>query len=86
MAEEQEGSAPEGARAHLMEEVAAQMDAIEGDFGENFSIGRVVTVVEVVTPNGEVNMRVRANMLPWVALGMLEAAARSVRLPGQQGD
>lgn len=71
-----EGMTPD-ARAKLMQEVAAQMDAIERGFGEDFEIGRVITVVEV--KNGaDVNLRVRAQMLPWVALGMLRMASRSV--------
>lgn len=36
-----EGLTPD-ARGRLMQEVAAQMDAIEGDYGENFQIGRVI--------------------------------------------
>lgn len=63
-------------RAKLMQEVAAQMDAIETDHGDNYKIGRVITIVEVTEPNGDVGLRVRANMYPWVALGMLRAAEK----------
>ncbi len=59
-----------------MQEVAAQMDAIETDHGDNYKIGRVITIVEVTEPNGDVGLRVRANMYPWVALGMLRAAEK----------
>jgi hypothetical protein len=67
------------ARGKLMQEVAAQMDAIEEDYGENFQIGRVVTIVEVVKPDTqELDLRVRAQMLPWVAVGMLKFAEKSL--------
>jgi hypothetical protein len=65
-------------RAKLMHEVAEQMDAIETDFGDNYEIGRVITIVEVKQPNGEVGLRVRAGQYPWVALGMLEFAKKSL--------
>jgi hypothetical protein len=70
-------------RGKLMQEVAQQMDAIEADFGEDFRIGRVITIVEVQRPTeagqAQVDLRVRANMFPWVALGMLQAAADVVK-------
>jgi len=66
------------ARTRLMNEVAEQMDAIEADFGRNYEIGRVITVVEVAGPDGNVGIRVRAGMYPWVALGMLEVAKKSL--------
>ena len=65
-------------RTRLMQEVAQQMDAIEADYGRNFQIGRVITIVEVQQPDGEVGIRVRAGVLPWVALGMLEFAKKSI--------
>lgn len=74
---ESEGSTPDP-KAHLMEEVAAQMDAIEADFGDDFVIGRVVTIVEVRTPDGETNLRIRAAMEPWAALGMTTMALKSM--------
>ncbi len=40
-------------KAKLGEEVAAQMEAIEDDFGDDYSIGAVVTVVEVIGPEGQ---------------------------------
>jgi hypothetical protein len=71
-------SAEPGPRAKLMQEVAAQMDAIETDFGDDYEIGRVITIVEVQRPNGEVELRVRAGQYPWVALGMLDFAKKSL--------
>jgi hypothetical protein len=65
-------------RAKLMHEVAEQMDAIETDFGDGYEIGRVITIVEVLQPNGQVGLRVRAGQYPWVALGMLKFAEKIV--------
>ena len=73
---ETEGDAD--ARTRLMQEVADQMDAIEADFGEEFEIGRVITIVEVRRPDGTVRLRVRAGQYPWVAMGMLQFALKSV--------
>lgn len=61
-----------------MQEVASEMDAIEADFGDDYQIGRVITVVEAIRPNGEVNLRVRAGQLPWVTLGMLRFAQKGL--------
>jgi len=74
---EQAGGQPDP-RAKLMHEVAEQMDAIEADFGDNYEIGRVITIVEVKQPSGEVGLRVRAGQYPWVALGMLQWAQKGV--------
>jgi hypothetical protein len=65
-------------RSRLMQEVAEQMDAIESDLGRDYEIGRVITIVEVKTPDGEVGLRVRAGQYPWVSLGMLEFAKKSI--------
>ena len=74
-----DATAPGGdARSRLMQEVAEQMDAIEADFGRNYQIGRVITIVEVTRPDGSVELRVRAGQLPWVAMGMLDFAKKSV--------
>jgi hypothetical protein len=72
-------------RAKLMHEVAEQMDAIEADFGDGYAIGRVITIVEVHRPDGEVGLRVRAGQYPWVALGMLQVAQKIVEAQGQPG-
>jgi len=71
-------------RTRLMQEVAEQMDAIEADFGRDFEIGRVITIVEVKGPDGNVGLRVRAGQLPWVSIGMLEFAKKS--LESQMGE
>jgi hypothetical protein len=65
-------------RARLMHEVAEQMDAIDADYPDGFTIGRVITVVEVYGPDGRVDIRVRAGQLPWVSLGMLDWAKKSL--------
>ena len=65
----------DNARTRLMHEVAEQMDAIEGDYGDGFEIGRIVTIVEVIKPDGAAELRVRANQRPWETLGMLRVAA-----------
>ncbi|HTY96268.1 MAG TPA: hypothetical protein VMB91_04465 [Solirubrobacteraceae bacterium] len=70
-------------RAKLMQEVAEQMDAIETDFGDNYEIGRVITIVEVKSPDGNVGLRVRAGMYPWVAMGMLQAATKIIEGGGE---
>ena len=72
------GTAESDPRAKLMQEVAEQMDAIETDFGDNYQIGRVITVVEVIGPGGNITLRVRAGQLPWVSIGMLDWAKKSV--------
>jgi hypothetical protein len=75
-------------RARLMHEVAEQMDAIDADYPDGFTIGRVVTVVEVFGPDKSVDVRVRAAQLPWVSLGLLDWAKKSVEAvngPGAPG-
>ena len=74
---EPDATAPD-ARTRLMNEVAEQMDAIEADFGRDFEIGRVITVVEIKGPDGNVGLRVRAGQFPWVSIGMLEFAKKSL--------
>jgi hypothetical protein len=78
-----EAGAPSNPRSRLMQEVADEMDAIERDFGDDYQIGRVITIVEVIRPNDDVGLRVRAGQYPWVTLGMLRAAERIVA--GQMG-
>ncbi len=65
-------------RARLMQEVAEEMDGIETEFGDDYEIGRVITIVEVIRPGDQVGLRVRAGQFPWVALGMLQAAQKIV--------
>ena len=73
---EQSAAAPDP-RAKLMEEVADQMDAIEADFGDQYQIGAVVTIVEVGTPDGP-SIRVRCNAPPWIGLGLLKMGERAL--------
>jgi hypothetical protein len=72
-------------RAKLMEEVAAQMDAIETDFGDSYEIGALVTIVEVRKPDGSAGIRVRCNAPPWVGLGMLQVAEKALEAQGAGG-
>jgi hypothetical protein len=72
------GDEEPGPRARLMQEVAEEMDAIETDFGDDYQIGRVITIVEVIRPDENVGLRVRAGQYPWVTLGMLRAAEKIV--------
>lgn len=83
MASEADKSAQPDPRTKLMQEVAEEMDAIETDFGDAYQIGRVITIVEVIRPNGDVGLRVRAGQYPWVALGMLRFAEKVIE--GQIG-
>jgi hypothetical protein len=69
-------------RNKLGEEVAAQMEAIEEDFGDDYEIGVVVTIVEVTTSDGA-GVRVRCNAPPWVGLGMLRMAEKVLEAQGQ---
>ncbi len=71
-------SARSDPRARLMQEVAEEMDGIETEFGDDYEIGRVITIVEVIRPGDQVGLRVRAGQFPWVALGMLHAAQKIV--------
>jgi hypothetical protein len=76
----------ESDRTHLMTEVAEQMDAIEADFGPEFKIGRVLTLVEIHSADGQrVELRVRAGQFPWVSLGMLEYARTALKAQIQRG-
>jgi hypothetical protein len=68
-------------RAKLMHEVAEQMDAIEADFGDDYKIGHVITIVEVIGPGGHTGLRVRHGQNPWVALGMLDFAKKTIVAP-----
>jgi hypothetical protein len=70
-AHEELGPSP---RAKLMEEVAKQMDAIEADFGDDYEIGNLITIVEIARPDGETGIRVRSTGPQLVSLGMLRIA------------
>ena len=77
-------------RTRLLEEVAEQMDAIEADYPDGFKIGRVITLAEIIQPDGSVGVRIRAGQWPWVTLGMLDWAKKDVedamRRPSNSGD
>jgi hypothetical protein len=75
--QQQEPGGGRDPRARLMEEVAAQMDAIEADFGDGYEIGSVLTIVEVNTPEGP-NIRMRCNAPPWVGLGLLRMGEKAL--------
>ena len=77
-APEERAAGASNPRGRLMQEVADEMDAIERDFGDDYQIGRVITIVEVIRSNDDVGLRVRAGQYPWVTLGMLRAAERIV--------
>ncbi len=64
-------------------EVAAQMEAIEHDFGDDYEIGNVITIVEVITSNGP-GIRVRCSAPPWTGVGMLRIAEKMIET--QAGD
>jgi hypothetical protein len=68
-------------RARLMREVAEQMDAIETDFGDDYEIGHVVTIVEVIRQDGA-GIRVRCSAPPWIGLGMLKVAEKALEGQG----
>ncbi len=58
--------------------VAAQMEALEADYGEDCQIGDVCTIVEVVGPHGS-HVRVRSSeMRPHIALGLVRMAERAM--------
>ena len=57
------------------------MDAIERDYGDEYEIGNVVTVVEVIKPDGA-EIRVRCNQQPWIGLGMLKIAEKALEGQG----
>ena len=72
MPDDEQGSSP---RTKLMQEVAAQMDAIEEDFGDDFEIVSTVTIVALIRPDGTGGIRVRnSDMSPLEAVGFLSLA------------
>ncbi|MFI4985755.1 MAG: hypothetical protein ACHQAV_07220 [Solirubrobacterales bacterium] len=67
----------------LGEHVAAQMEAIEADHGEDSDaeIGTIVTIVEVVGSQGAA-VRVRpSDPRPWITLGILKWAEKTLEAP-----
>ena len=58
--------------------VAEQMEAIEGDYGDDCEIGDVCTIVEVVGPHGS-HVRVRSSdMRPHSGLGLIRMAEQAM--------
>ena len=58
--------------------VAEQMEAIEGDYGEDCEIGDVCTIVEVIGPHGS-HVRVRSSdMRPHSGLGLIRMAEQAM--------
>jgi hypothetical protein len=74
--EDQEDQDLQSPRIRLMQEVAEQMDAIRDEVGDDFAIGEVITIVQVVQPNGDMHVRVRS-LAPYLeALGLLRVAEK----------
>lgn len=65
-------------RTRLMQEVAAQMEVIEGQEEADFEIGYCVIVVEIRTNKDQV-IRVRAPQAPWISGGLLDYAKETLR-------
>jgi hypothetical protein len=67
-------------QSSLGQHIQEQMQEIENDseIPDNAQIGRIVTIVEIVGPEGQegefTGVRVRANARPYVAIGLLELA------------
>ncbi|MEX2108763.1 MAG: hypothetical protein WD827_07745 [Solirubrobacterales bacterium] len=54
--------------------IAAQMEALEGDYGDDCEIGDICTIVEVVGPHGS-HVRVRSSdMRPHAIVGLLRTS------------
>jgi hypothetical protein len=69
--------------------IQEMMQEIENDseIPDDAQIGRIVTIVEIVGPQGRegefTNVRMRANARPYVAVGLLEVAkAMQMRMMG----
>jgi hypothetical protein len=63
------------ARTKLIDEVMAQMEAIEADFGDEFEIDNVITILRIQQPDGSAGIRVRnVTMSPLEAVGLLSVA------------
>jgi hypothetical protein len=64
-------------QSKLGQHIQEMMQEIEDDqeIPEDAEIGRIITIVEVLTPDGEFsNIRMNSNARPYVALGFLEVA------------
>lgn len=68
---------------------AAQMEAIEQDYvdKEGYEIGMMISIVQIVGPNGELENRVRHNApAPFIALGLMRVAEEVVLQPNRVGE
>lgn len=66
-------------RTRLKQEIDDQLDAVETEFGrDGYQVGRVITILEIVGPDGNVGIRIRAAQLPWVTMGLLRAAEKII--------
>jgi hypothetical protein len=66
--------------------IAEQMEALERDYGDDFEIGAVITIVEIQGPEGS-HFRMRNNIgNPVMALGVMRMAEEQwlmgMRTPG----
>jgi hypothetical protein len=77
MSDEPSDAMPEenDSRTLLMKEVAAQMDAVDADLGDDYEIMDAIVLLRVKLPSGDSMLRVRAiNVALYEGLGMLEVA------------
>jgi hypothetical protein len=59
----------------LGQHIADQMEAIEEDHGDDSSIGLILTIVEVIGPDGAAEIRTRSSdTRPFVKYGLLSQA------------
>jgi hypothetical protein len=64
-------------QSKLGQHIQEMMQEIENDqeIPEDAQVGRMITIVEVLSPDGEFsNIRMKSNARPYVALGFLEVA------------
>jgi len=70
-------SIDQSALGHHIQEMMQEIEN-DPDIPDDAQIGRVVTIVEIVGPEGRAeeftNVRVRASARPYVAVGLLEIA------------
>ena len=65
-------------QARVGAHIAAQMEAIEQDYGEECRIGDICTVVEVIGPHGS-HVRVRpSDPRPHIGVGLLRWAEQTL--------
>ena len=65
---------------------AQQMEAIENDFEgkEGYEIGMMISIVQIVGPDGTLQNRVTHNApAPFIALGLMRVAEEAILQPGR---